>query len=58
MIDPKCDSCGEELKEFGAILLTPPLPTIRIVAATTVLKYHICVSCYEKKFIPLIHCRS
>jgi len=23
-IKPKCDKCGDELKEFGAILLSPP----------------------------------
>lgn len=41
-IRPVCDKCGEELKEFGAILLSPP------DAQSTVKKFHICVDCYGK----------
>jgi hypothetical protein len=28
MITPKCDKCGKELDEFGAILLSPPIKEI------------------------------
>ncbi len=41
-INPKCDMCGNELTEFGAILLSPPDD------ASTVKKFHICVNCYAK----------
>ncbi len=41
-IRPKCDKCGEELKDFGAILFGPPDEN------STVKKFHICVNCYKK----------
>ena len=41
-IRPVCDKCGDELTEFGAILLSPPAED------GTVKKLHVCVSCYEK----------
>ena len=40
-IKPKCDKCQNELKEFGAILLSPPNKK------SNVHKYHLCVECYE-----------
>jgi hypothetical protein len=40
-IKPVCDKCKEELKEFGAILLSPP------DSESKVKKFHLCVSCYE-----------
>ena len=40
-IKPKCDRCRKELKEFGAILLSPP------DKKNTVKKFHLCVLCYE-----------
>jgi uncharacterized protein with PIN domain len=40
-IKPKCDKCGEELTEFGAILLSPPNEN------SEVKKFHICVECYK-----------
>jgi hypothetical protein len=40
MINPLCDKCGNELNEFGAILLSPP------DSNDEHLKSHICVSCY------------
>lgn len=41
-ITPKCDKCGEELVELGAILLSPPN------TASEVKKYHLCVNCYTE----------
>ena len=38
-INPKCHRCGSELKEFGAILLSPP-------SGKSVDKFHICTECY------------
>ena len=39
-IKPTCDKCGEELKEFGAILLSPPDKQNKVT------KFHICKKCY------------
>ncbi|KKL23261.1 hypothetical protein LCGC14_2427160 [marine sediment metagenome] len=44
MIKPKCNICKKELKEFGAILLSPPLK----IKKDLVKKYHICKTCYKK----------
>ena len=41
-IAPKCDKCGLELTEFGAILFGPPNDQ------STVKKFHICKPCYDK----------
>ncbi|MCB9822646.1 hypothetical protein H6800_00035 [Candidatus Nomurabacteria bacterium] len=41
-IKPKCDMCGNELTEFGGILLSPPSED------STVVKSHLCVTCYEQ----------
>ena len=41
MIKPICDICKKELKEFGAILLSPPNNDL-------VRKYHICIDCFNK----------
>lgn len=41
-IAPKCDSCGQELTEFGAIVLSPPN------TENQVRKFHLCKGCYEK----------
>lgn len=41
-IQPKCDVCESELKEFGSILLSPPN------TENMVKKYHLCVLCYQK----------
>jgi len=40
MINPICEKCGCELKDFGAILLSPPDAFGRVV------KYHICKKCF------------
>lgn len=40
-INPQCDSCNEDLNEFGAILLSPP------DSESKVIKFHICVECYK-----------
>jgi len=42
MIEPKCDICGKELEEFGAILLSPPDEQEKVK------KNHICKECYNK----------
>ena len=44
-IYPKCDRCGVELKEFGAILLSPPINNM-------VEKRHLCVACYQTILLP------
>lgn len=41
-IKPTCDKCGNELNEFGAILLSPP------DIENKVRKFHLCVDCYKK----------
>lgn len=41
-IKPKCDFCGEELDEFGGILLSPPDKEEKVK------KYHICKKCYAE----------
>jgi hypothetical protein len=42
MIAPKCDKCGNELKDFGGLVFTPPLHA----GSNTVYKFHICGDCY------------
>ena len=42
MIKPLCDKCGNELTEFGGILLSPPNTNNMVV------KYHLCVDCYNQ----------
>jgi len=44
-IKPICDFCNQELKEFGAILLSPP------DEKNNVKKYHICKECYKRIII-------
>jgi len=41
-ITPKCNKCGKELNEFGAILLSPPGKD------DIVEKMHICRECYKE----------
>ena len=41
-IKPICDKCKKELKDFGAILLSPP------DIENKVRKFHICKECYKK----------
>ena len=41
-IQPKCDKCKEILKEFGAILLSPPDNN------DLVRKFHLCRECYTQ----------
>lgn len=45
MIKPICDKCGKELKEFGALLFSPPFLVVPN-AQPTVDKYHICNKCW------------
>jgi hypothetical protein len=41
-IAPTCDRCGNELLEYGAILLGPPN------SEDMARKMHLCVGCYER----------
>ena len=41
-IRPQCDKCKKELKEFGAILLSPP------GKKNLVRKFHLCKKCYRQ----------
>jgi len=41
-IKPQCDRCNDELREYGAILLSPPS------SDSTVEKFHICPDCYKE----------
>lgn len=43
MITPTCDICNEELNAFGAIILSPPDITNKVM------KHHVCVQCYSGK---------
>lgn len=38
-ISPQYDRCGQELSDYGAILLSPP-------KNNNVVKYHLCKKCY------------
>ncbi len=40
-IHPQCDICKNELTEFGAIVLSPPVDN-------QVTKFHLCIACYQK----------
>jgi len=42
MIRPICDKCKQELKEFGAILLSPPDENNQTK------KLHLCKQCYKE----------
>lgn len=44
-ISPKCDACGKELLEPGALLFSPP-ETVEKCAPVT--KYHVCAPCYTR----------
>jgi hypothetical protein len=41
-IKPYCDKCKKELKEFGALLFSPPNKK------GTVKKFHLCDGCYKE----------
>lgn len=45
-INPKCDKCGKELVEFGAILLSPPDTESKVI------KSHLCKLCYTDLKMP------
>jgi hypothetical protein len=40
-IKPTCDTCGQELTDFGAILLSPPDDNQQVR------KFHLCKACYQ-----------
>lgn len=39
-LSPNCDICKKELKEYGALLFSPP-------KKNRTRKFHICVDCYN-----------
>jgi hypothetical protein len=41
-IHPICDFCKQELKDYGALLFSPP------DKKSTVEKFHICKDCYKQ----------
>lgn len=41
-IRPVCDFCKKELKEFGALLFSPP------DSHSKVKKFHLCKECYKE----------
>jgi hypothetical protein len=41
-LKPMCDMCAKELKQYGAILLSPPDKKSKVI------KYHICPDCYKE----------
>lgn len=48
-IKPTCDKCGNELLEFGGILLSPPDKENKVV------KFHLCKNCYADFEKELMH---
>ena len=42
MLDLKCDKCGGNLNQPGALLFSPPIEN-----GWTVDKYHLCVDCWS-----------
>jgi len=47
-IKPICNCCGEELDDFGAIILSPPYHSVYCSDDEHVYKWHICQKCYDK----------
>jgi len=50
MINPVCDKCKKELKEFGGLVFSPPYEKISyrpIGGDHNVTKYHLCERCWE-----------
>lgn len=45
-ISLKCDGCGQELTEPGALLFGPPMPTTDGKTSSVVAKRHVCGACY------------
>lgn len=43
MLELRCDRCGDELNQPGALLFSPPRDDGWLVE-----KYHLCVECYAK----------
>lgn len=43
-----CCRCGEPLKTKGALVISPPVSSIKFLGsdADTVLKYHVCITCW------------
>ena len=42
MINPKCDFCGSEFEDYGALLFSPP------DSESKTIKNHVCQKCYDK----------
>lgn len=41
-INPRCDFCAKELKEFGTLLFSPPKKNGEVN------KFHVCTHCYRE----------
>jgi len=48
-ISPICDICAKKLKDFGAIVLSPP------DKEGMVDKFHVCQACYTGQILDLLH---
>ena len=49
MLELKCDKCGRELTEPGALVFSPPKGEMWIVE-----KYHVCADCWPA-FVALLN---
>lgn len=58
MINPICNNCGNELNEFGGILLSPPNKEFKEtiekyynikLMGDIIIKSHLCIKCYNLK---------
>lgn len=47
MIEPKCDHCGEELRDHGGLIFSPPHKTPPDCKVNDVRKFHICQACWK-----------
>jgi hypothetical protein len=52
MINPICDCCKKELKEFGGLAFSPPIydesSNSQSASPMDVKKYHFCSKCWAK----------
>ena len=53
MIKPSCKICKKELKHFGALIFSPP-NVVSVVNSELVLKYHVCIKCWEEKILLIL----
>ena len=48
MLKIRCDCCGKELTEMGALAFSPPK------SAGRVFKFHVCVACWDEYVEPAV----